>query len=79
MRIIKSLMILPFVPRIWTRQLFTTMIMMNNGELPAIAELLQYIKDTWLNCNYSIAMWNMVYKNNCAQTIFLFEIVPVIK
>ena len=33
--------------------------MMNNGELPAIAELLQYFKDTLLNGNYAIAMWNM--------------------
>lgn len=58
-RIIKSLMALPFVPRIWTRHTFTTITMMNNGELPAIAELLQYFKDTWLNGQYPIAMWNM--------------------
>jgi hypothetical protein len=32
---------------------------MDNGELPAVTTLLKYFKDTWLNEQYSIAMWNV--------------------
>lgn len=58
-RIIKSLMALPFIPRTWVRQTFTAVTMMDNGELQAIAELLQYFRDTWLNGQYPITMWNV--------------------
>lgn len=58
-RIIKSLMALPFIPRIWVRQAFATITIMNNGSLPAIAELLQYFSDTWLNGQYPVVMWNV--------------------
>jgi hypothetical protein len=39
---------------------------MDNGELPAVTTLLKYFKDTWLNGQYSIAMWN-VYNNVAAH------------
>ena len=57
--IVKSLMALPFIPRTWVWQAYTTITLMDNGELPAVTTLLKYFKDTWLNEQYSIAMWNV--------------------
>ena len=62
-KIIKSLMALPFIPRMWIRQTFTAITTMDNGQLPAVTELLEYFSNTWLNGQYSIVMWN-VYRQD---------------
>jgi hypothetical protein len=58
-KIIKSLMALPFIPRMWIQQTFTAITAMDNGQLPAVTELLEYFSNTWLNGQYPIAMWNV--------------------
>jgi hypothetical protein len=62
-KIIKSLMALPFIPRMWIRQTFTVITTMDIVQLPAVTELLEYFCNTWLNGQHPFAMWN-VYRQD---------------
>ena len=58
-RIIRSLMALPFVPRMFVRQQFNNIEGSNNTGIQAVAQLLEYFKTTWIDGQFGIQMWNV--------------------
>ena len=57
-KIVRSLMALPFVPRNWIRHQFTAISLHEEADQPAVQELLNYFRSTWLDGNFPIQMWN---------------------
>ena len=55
----RSLMALPFVPRMFVHQQYNKIEASSNTGIQAVTQLLEYFKATWIDGQFGIQMWNV--------------------